>query len=291
MRGYPRNRLTQRPADEIVDTRTAMSRGYRISYDSAGSGPVVLLIPGATMSAGDWRDAGYVDVLARTHRVLSVDPLGLGMSDKPHHPDAYGWPEVATDLIAVLDAAGVDQAVVWGYSRGGPLAATLAVERPERVIGVILHEGGWADVPKGSPPSPYAEAMSRGDFSMLWDGGGFTFSEADRRYDEEFNDPRALGAMATGGRRSGFSLDPRRIAAPALVIEGSNDDLESAQRIASGLGLDVVVLPELDHLEAFSRLDLVMPPVLRFLESLGRARRPLTMQSAGGAIASAAMED
>jgi len=291
MRGYPRNRLTERPVDEVVDTRTAMSRGYRISYDSTGTGPVMLLIPGATMSAGDWRDAGYVDLLAQTHRVLSVDPLGLGMSDKPHDPDAYSWPGVANDLLAVLDAEGADEAVLWGYSRGGPLAATVAVERPDRVAGVIIHDGGWVDIAKGTPPSPYAEAMVRGDFSVLWDGGGFTFSEADRRFDVECNDPLALGAMAMGIRRSGFSLDARRISAPTLVIEGSNDDPATAGRIAAELDVDVVVLPGLDHLEAFSRVDLIMPPVVRFLESLGRGQRPLTMQPGGATIASAPMED
>jgi pimeloyl-ACP methyl ester carboxylesterase len=274
MRGYPRNRLTDRPADEVVNTKTTTSRGYRISYDDAGAGPVILLIPGSTMSAGDWRDAGYVDFLATTHRVLSVDPLGLGGSDKPHDADAYVWPEVGTDLVAVLDAAGVDRAVVWGYSRGGPLAATLAAERPDRVAALILHEGAWEDVIKGSPPSERAEAYSRGDFSLLWEGGGFTFSADDRRYDVEFNDPLALGAMSKGAGRSGFSIDPARVKAPALVLEGSRDDPEVARRVADELGVEVVVLPDLDHLEAFSRLDLVMPPVERFLGSLGRQPRP-----------------
>ena len=269
MRGYPRNRLTDRPVDEAVNTRMAMSRGYRISYDDAGAGPAILLIPGATMSAGDWRDAGYVDLLATTHRVLSVDPLGLGLSDKPHDTDAYVWPEVATDFVAVLDAAGVDKAVAWGYSRGGPLAATLAAERPDLVAALILHEGAWQDVIKGTPPTAWAEAMSRGDFSPLWDGAAFTFSEADRRYDVEFNDPRALAAISNGPRRSGLKIDSRRITAPSLVLVGSRDDPAVARRVADELGVEVVVLPDLDHLEAFSRLDLVMPPVTRFLESLG----------------------
>ncbi len=95
MRGYPRNRLTDRSGTGPVVTKTAQSRGYTISYEDAGVGPVIMLIPGATMSAADWRDAGYVDRLASTHRVLSVDPLGNGQSDKPHDPDAYAWPTVA----------------------------------------------------------------------------------------------------------------------------------------------------------------------------------------------------
>ena len=114
MRGYPRNRLTDRTGAAPVVRNTTLSRGYAISYEDAGSGPAILLIPGSTMSAADWRDAGYVDQLAGSHRVISVDPLGNGLSDKPHDPDAYGYPAVAEDLVAALDAAGVDRALAVG---------------------------------------------------------------------------------------------------------------------------------------------------------------------------------
>lgn len=53
VRGYPRNRLTERPADEVVVTKTTQSRGFKISYDDAGQGPVIVLIPGLTMPAAD----------------------------------------------------------------------------------------------------------------------------------------------------------------------------------------------------------------------------------------------
>src|SRR4029079_15401531 len=105
-------------ASQVV-TKTARSRGYAICYEDAGVGQAIVLITGATMSAADWRDAGYVDTLAVDHRVLSIDPLGNGLSDKPRDPDAYGWPDVAADVLAVLDATNVDRAVLWGYSRGG----------------------------------------------------------------------------------------------------------------------------------------------------------------------------
>src|SRR5664279_598120 len=110
MRGYPRNRLTDRSGADPVATKTARSRGYTISFEDAGAGPAIVLIPGWTMSAADWRDAGYVDRLATSHRVLAVDPLGNGLSDKPHDLDAYAWPAVAADVVAVIDAAGVDRA-------------------------------------------------------------------------------------------------------------------------------------------------------------------------------------
>ena len=269
MRGYPRNRLTDRPADEVVVTRTTQSRGFKISYDDAGQGPVIVLIPGLTMSAADWRDAGYVDQLAVSHRVLSVDPLGNGLSEKPHDPDAYAYPAVAADLVAVMDAAGVDRATVWGYSRGAALALAFTTEFPDRTTSVILSGGGnlTIDVPKGSAQSAGSAALSAGDWEALW--SKFDFSEADRRYDMEFNDPRALGAVGFGASRSAVSFNVGRVHVPALVYIGGNDEPEEERRTADALGVELHVLPGLDHLRGFSRIDLVMPVVLAFLEPLG----------------------
>jgi pimeloyl-ACP methyl ester carboxylesterase len=269
MRGYPRNRLTDRPVNDPVTTKTTRSRGYTISFEDAGAGPAIVLIPGWTMSAADWRDAGYVDRLATSHRVLAVDPLGNGLSDKPHEPDAYGSPAVAADVVAVMDAAAVDRAAVWGYSRGARLAATVAVEWPDRVAALVLLAGGNLTHTRATDaaPSPMVEAMWRGDFGPLWDE--FSFSDEDRLYDSEVNDPSALGAMKIEEERSAFVLDLGRVAGPAFVYVGGNDGPEDEKKTADALGVDLHVLPGLDHLTAFTRLDLVMPLVLGFLEPLG----------------------
>ena len=269
MRGYPRNRVTTRPDDEVVVTRSTQSRGFTISYEDTGEGPAILLIPGLTMSAADWRDAGYVDQLAGSRRVLSVDPLGNGLSDKPHDPGAYTYPDVAADVVAVMDAAGVDRATLWGYSRGVDVALSVATEFPDRASAVILSGGGDMTVPLavGADPSPTGAALARGDWQPLWDS--YDFSEADRRYDEAFNDPRALGAIGLGARRSGISIDFRRLTVPAFVYIGGNDEPEEARKTAEALGVECRVLADLDHLQGFSRIDLVMPVVLAFLEPLG----------------------
>lgn len=267
MPGYPRNRLTDRSGAAPVVTRETLSRGYAISYDEAGSGPAILLIPGSTMSAADWRDAGYVDQLAAAHRVLSVDPLGNGNSDKPHDPDAYRWPDVAADLVAVLDAAGVDRAVAWGYSRGGALAGALAVAFPDRISGVVFHDGGPLPAPPDGSVSDETMAMFGGDMTPIWDA--YSFSDEDRRYDAEFNDIPALGAMAIGERRSGVAVDLSTVTVPALVIAGGRSAPEEAEADAAAMGVEPHVLADLDHLEAFSRLDLVMPLVIGFLERHG----------------------
>ncbi len=248
--------------------KTTRSRGYTISFEDAGEGPAIVLIPGWTMSAADWRDAGYVDRLASSHRVLAVDPLGNGLSDKPHETDAYGWPAVAADVVAVMDATGVDRATVWGYSRGAALAGAVAAEFPDRVTAVILTGGGdlTAAEPDDTPPDAMTEAMFRGDFGPLWDA--YSFSEEDRKYDQEVNDPIALGAMSIEDART-CAIDIGRVTAPALVYVGGNDDPEAERKTSDALGVELQVLPDLDHLEAFSRLDLVMPLVLAFLLPLG----------------------
>jgi pimeloyl-ACP methyl ester carboxylesterase len=171
VRGCPRNRLTDRSTSEPVVTKTALSRGYAISYQDIGAGATpIVLIPGATMSAADWRDAGYIDWLASSRRVIAVDPLGNGLSDKPHDPDAYVWPAVAADIVAALDAARVERAVVWGYSRGPWLAAAMAATFGERVAALILGGGGDLShgMPKGRPTSAHTAAMYEGDFGPMW---------------------------------------------------------------------------------------------------------------------------
>lgn len=228
-----------------------------------------MLLPGWTMSAGDWRDAGYVDRLATSHRVLNVDPLGNGLSDKPHEPAAYRHRDVAADVVAVLDAEGISKAVVWGYSRGAYLALAVGTEFPERVAGIIL--AGGADLTKedapGSEPGPLHVAMANGDFEALWDQ--YSFSQEDRQYDTEVNDPRALGAMGLAVAEFGTSADCSRVTVPALVYCGGEDRPEENRTTADTLGAESRVLPGLDHLTSFSEVDLVMPIVLGFLETAG----------------------
>ena len=112
----------------------------------------MVLLPGFMQSAADYRQAGYVDRLAGTQRVLIVDPLGHGQSDKPHETAAYRAPDVAADVIAVLDAAGIERAALWGYSRGAWLACMAAIEFHERLTALILGGAGLTQPPPTDLP-------------------------------------------------------------------------------------------------------------------------------------------
>lgn len=267
IRGYPRNRLADRSGMPPPTLKRARSRGYDISYEDIGTGRAIVLLPGWTMSAGDWRDAGYVDRLATRYRVLNVDPLGNGLSDKPHATGAYRQHDVAADVVAVLDAEGVSRAVIWGYSRGAGLAITVGADFPERVAALIL--GGGGDFTAGVAPAkatpPYLVALASGDFGPIWER--YAFAEDDRDYDVEANDPRALAAMNMAGAEFGQVALCALVTAPSLVYVGGEDDPEADRKTAEALRATYRLLPGLNHLQEFTEIDQVMPFVFEFLES------------------------
>jgi pimeloyl-ACP methyl ester carboxylesterase len=79
-----------------------------------------------------------VPFLARRFRVLTFDGRGIGKSDRPVGAAAYADTEYVADAVAVLDAAGVDRAVVCGLSMGAGYALRLAADHPSRVLGLVL---------------------------------------------------------------------------------------------------------------------------------------------------------
>jgi len=112
----------------------AKSRGANLYYETAGSGPPVLLISGQGMTlAAWWRTVGE---LSRSFRVLSFDNRDIGRSSRTAWP--YVVAQMADDALAVLDAAGVERAHVYGMSLGGMVAQELAIRHPDRVSALVL---------------------------------------------------------------------------------------------------------------------------------------------------------
>jgi pimeloyl-ACP methyl ester carboxylesterase len=122
----------------------ATNRAQRIAFESAGEGRVVLLQHGLLSRRRSWRDNGFVAALAREFRVVTVDSLGHGDSDKPADPAAYRREARADDLAAVLDALAAERAHLVGYSMGGWMATAFAARHPARLRSLTL--GGWDPV-------------------------------------------------------------------------------------------------------------------------------------------------
>jgi pimeloyl-ACP methyl ester carboxylesterase len=72
------------------------------------------------------------------HDVVAYDARGHGASDPAPDPGAYGYGDLAADLLGVLDDAGFERAVLAGASMGAHTAVRLALEHPERVAGLVV---------------------------------------------------------------------------------------------------------------------------------------------------------
>ena len=118
--------------------------GVRLHYLDEGEGRPVLAIHGHTLDHRVWDDV-VPALLEAGCRVIRPDLRGHGRSDRP--PKGYHVSHHAADMAAVLDAAGVDRAVVAGFSLGGAIAMELAVTRPGRVAGLALSAPVMPDRP------------------------------------------------------------------------------------------------------------------------------------------------
>jgi len=109
------------------------SNGVRIQWQEEGSGPPLLLIMGLRYSSGLWYSA--IPALAKHYRVISFDNRGTGKSGTTWRFDIK---DLANDAVAVMDAAGVKSAHIYGVSMGGGIAMELAMLHPTRVRSLIL---------------------------------------------------------------------------------------------------------------------------------------------------------
>lgn len=119
-------------------TTTAPSANSRLYWEIKGTGPAVLLIAGTPGDGGQFDRVA--DELSASRTVLTYDRRGTSRS--PSTPDWHttSVAEQADDAAAVLAAAGAGPALVYGTSNGAAVALELALRRPGRVRGAILHE-------------------------------------------------------------------------------------------------------------------------------------------------------
>ena len=121
----------------LAQDRFFESAGVRIRYVERGAGAPVVLVHGFTANIERaWIETGVLPALARDYRAIALDLRGHGKSDKPHEAAAYE--HVATDVIALLDHLGIEQAHVVGYSLGGIIAAKLLTTHPQRFRSAVL---------------------------------------------------------------------------------------------------------------------------------------------------------
>ena len=115
---------------------TLDSDGVHIYYETHGSGPAVLLTHGFSATTAAWKP--QLEALSECYQLITWDLRGHGQSDSPAEPAAYSEALSVADMLAVLDARGVERAVLGGHSLGGYLSLAFYCAHPERVKGLML---------------------------------------------------------------------------------------------------------------------------------------------------------
>ena len=130
--------------------RYAQSGDVSIAYQVTGDGPFdLVLVPGFMSHLEfDWeepRHAAFLERLASFSRLIRLDKRGTGLSDR--QGSIADLETRMSDVRAVMDAAGSEQAAVFGYFEGGPMSILFAATYPERTRSLVLFGTS------GSPPS------------------------------------------------------------------------------------------------------------------------------------------
>lgn len=248
-------------------TRFARNGELRIAYELRGKmhrRPWLVLIQGMGLDRFGWEPVLWR--LQRRFRLVLVDNRGTGLSDRP--AGSFAVADMAGDILAVLDDAGIRRAHVIGASLGGMVAQELAIDHPERIDGLVLActTPGW----------PLAYPMPKASVRLIASATGMTAEVARRCHVEnalsartvqhrpelvdrlvELQDSRpaaqgALLAQAAAGARYAGRRRQTRILARTLVLHGLADtvvDPRNGKLLADRIpDARLVTFPELGHL-------------------------------------------
>ena len=111
---------------------------YQLSYEAYGSGDRVLVWLHALLFDATLGRSLARKLAARGNRVVLLDMLGHGRSDKPRHAAPNRMDLYAEQVLCLLDELGADQVVLGGVSLGTNVSLLTAVRAPERVRGLVL---------------------------------------------------------------------------------------------------------------------------------------------------------
>ncbi|KAA2312084.1 pyrimidine utilization protein D [Pseudooceanicola sediminis] len=116
----------------------AQNGAVSLHYDTYGRGEPLILSSGLGGSGGFWQP--QLDALSQRYRVITYDHAGAGRSSRDVGPRSVA--EMASDLLAVLDAAGADRAHVVGHAIGGTIGLQAGLQDPGRLRSLVI-VNGW----------------------------------------------------------------------------------------------------------------------------------------------------
>lgn len=227
-----------------------------------------MLLEGFSRWADSWWDVGYVSELRDAYRVIAIDRLDHGGSDKPHDAAEYQEQLIVSDIVAVLDAESIDRALVWGFSLGARNAASLAVMEPARVAALVC--GGVVPVPvlegRRERVLAWADLIRTEEGMRRWLQ---SMGSAEESIEESLARNDAAALAATVESLADWAPAADDIDAPSLWYVGSDDDggfSADELEVAGRLGVETHSIAGADHVASFRRTTDVLSIVCPFLD-------------------------
>jgi pimeloyl-ACP methyl ester carboxylesterase len=148
--------------------------GTRFHYLEWGSGVPVILIHGSGGTALNWMANGLGASLAKTNRVIAIDMRGHGQTVGPDGKRQPRTPNMDLDVLAFMDALGIQKAHIGGFSMGGSITAQLMARAPERFITAHFGGSGVREEPNSEfakliPPDPKGVAPLDAEARRLYE--------------------------------------------------------------------------------------------------------------------------
>ena len=193
-----RQSLSYAQATASVAHRTIQANGIHLHFVEEGEGPLIVLCHGFPELGYSWRyqlpalsSAGF--------RAVAVDMRGYGRSDRPEAIDQYTLLHLVGDMVGLLDALGVQQAVIAGHDWGAIVAWYAALLRPDRFRAVIALSLPY--LPR-SPVAPTLVMPRRKDavfYILYFQEPGVAEAELERDVRQTFL--KVLGGGSVAGER------------------------------------------------------------------------------------------
>ncbi|MFO1029130.1 MAG: alpha/beta fold hydrolase [Acetobacteraceae bacterium] len=223
--------------------------GVSIWYEDHGTGPVILLSHGYSATCRMWD--GQIAAFHDRYRVIVWDMRGHGQSDYPADPAAYSEDATVADMAAILDACGVDSAIIGGLSLGGYMSLAFHLRHPQRTRALMLFDTGPGFKSDQARETWNARARARGD--ELEARGLAALGQSDEVRMSQHRSAAGLAGAARGmltQRDDSAIRSLETIRVPTLVLVGANDTnfLTAADYMAAKIpGAEKVVVPDAGH--------------------------------------------
>jgi pimeloyl-ACP methyl ester carboxylesterase len=275
--------------------RYVHANGIDIYYVEAGHGEPLLLLHGGVISTSPvwavhpWAWVSHMDTLAEHFRVIAPETRGFGRT--AHPGGSIPYTQLADDIAALIDALGLDQPLICGFSDGGHTATIVGIRNPASVRAIVNYTGYDLFNPQapshtmlrqnlgGSPEATQAdpEALARAADSseqmrVMLDmvqadhdaaqGPGYWKTHFTEIFDRLTQSP-------------GYTIeDLRKITAPTLILTGDRDEFCSVEEGVEAYRMlqqgELAVLPNHGHFISPS----VVQVSIEFLERHQLARQP-----------------